>query len=69
MNESEKNAQESQQRPVDQPTDSPKEGEHLESPEAGYPTKETQPHGGLPDEPHQHPEDIDDTTPDKQSSP
>ncbi len=45
------------------------EGEHLESPEPGYPAGETQPQEGVPEGAHEHPEDIDDTTPDKQSSP
>lgn len=50
--------------------DSPAEaGEHLSSPDAGYPAGQTEPEGGVPERAHEHPEDIDDTTPDKQSSP
>ena len=57
--------------PADQPpaVESPTEGEHLSSPDPGHPTDETEPHGGLQDNPHEHPEDIGDTEPDKQSSP
>ena len=44
-------------------------GEHLSSPDLGHPVGDTQPPGGIPDRPHEHPEDIDDTTPDQQSSP
>ncbi len=67
----EENKQASQQRPVDQPphVDTPTEGEHLASPEPGHPVGETQPPGGIPEGAHEHPEDIDETTPDKQSSP
>jgi hypothetical protein len=59
------------QQPVDQPphVGSPTEGEHLRSPEPGHPADETEPIGGTPERAHEHPEDIDDTTPDKQSSP
>ncbi len=65
------NRQESQQQPVDQPphVDSPTEGEHLSSPEPGHPVDETAPAGGVPPRAHEHPEDIGETTPDKQSSP
>ena len=57
--------------PVSQPphVDSPTEGEHLSSPDPGHPAGETQPPGGSPSRPHEHPEDIGETTPDKQSSP
>jgi hypothetical protein len=67
----EENKQGSQHQPVEQPphVDTPTEGEHLSSPEPGYPAEETDPHGGVPPGVHEHPEDIDDTTPDKQSSP
>ncbi|MDQ6841450.1 MAG: hypothetical protein M3025_03365 [Actinomycetota bacterium] len=63
--------QPSPDQPVDQPphVDDPAEGEHLSFPEPGYPTEETQPPDGLPDRPHEHPEEIGETTPDKQSSP
>jgi hypothetical protein len=63
MNEHEENL--SHERPEDAAT----EGEHLSSPEPGHPAGETQPPGGVPEGAHEHPEDIDDTTPDKQSSP
>ncbi len=62
-----------QQSPQDlgdeQPDDPGAEGEHLSSPEPGYPAEQTQPQGGMPEGAHEHPEDIDDTTPDQQSSP
>jgi hypothetical protein len=59
------------QKPVKQPphVDSPTEGEHLTSPEPGHPAGETEPAGGVPKRAHEHPEDIGETTPDKQSSP
>jgi hypothetical protein len=67
----EENRQESQEQPVDQPphVDSPTEGEHLESPDPGHPAGETQPEDGVPEHAHEHPEEIDETTSDKQSSP
>jgi ferritin-like metal-binding protein YciE len=44
--------------------DSPTEGEHLSSPERGYPARETTPYGdGIPNP--EHPERIGGTTPDK----
>ena len=57
--------------PVGQPphVESPTEGEHLSSPDPGYPTEQTQPPGGIEESAHEHPEDIGETTPDKQSSP
>ena len=63
--------EQSPQKPVDQPphVDSPTEAEHLASPEPGHPADETEPAGGMPEHAREHPEDIDDTTPDKQSSP
>jgi hypothetical protein len=65
------NEPQSPQEPVGQPphVESPTEGEHLESPEPGHPAGETEPPGGVPKRAHEHPEDIDETTPDKQSSP
>ena len=53
----------------ERPEDAVTEGENLESPEPGHPVGETQPQEGVPEGAHEHPEDIDDTTPDKQSSP
>jgi hypothetical protein len=53
----------------ERPEDPGTEGEHLSSPEPGYPAEETQPLGGVREGAHEHPEDIDDTTPDKQTSP
>jgi hypothetical protein len=67
----EENTQQSQQDPVDQPphVDSPTEGEHLTSADPGHPAGETDPEGGVPARAHEHPEDIGETTPDKESSP
>ena len=52
----------------ERPDDAAAEGEHLKSPEPGHPVGETEPQEGVPEGAHEHPEDIDDTTPDKQSS-
>ena len=53
----------------ERPEDAAAEGEHLTSPEPGHPSGETQPPEGVPEGAHEHPESIDDTTPDKQTSP
>ena len=53
----------------EQPEDAATEGEHLSSPEPGYPTEETQPQEGVSEGEHEHPEDIGGTTPDQQTSP
>ena len=53
----------------ERPEDAAAEAEHLSSPEPGHPADETQPPGGVPEGAHEHPEDLDDTTPDKQTSP
>ncbi len=57
------------EEPSDEEARNAEEGEHLSSPEPGHPADETQPPGGMQEGAHEHPEDIDDTTPDKQSSP
>jgi hypothetical protein len=36
-----------------------------DSPGAGYPAEETEPLGGTPDKPHEHPEEIGDTPSDE----
>jgi len=51
------------------PEDAAAETEDLKSPQPGHPVGQTQPQEGVPEGAHEHPEDIDDTTPDKQSSP
>jgi hypothetical protein len=54
----------------ERPEDAEAEGEHLSSPEPGHPADGgTQPFGDVPEGAHEHPEDLDDTTPDKQTSP
>jgi hypothetical protein len=53
----------------ERPQEAAAEGEHLKSPEPGHPSGEIQPPEGVPEGAHEHPEDIGDTTTDKQSSP
>jgi len=38
--------------------ETPDFGERPESPDPGYPAADTDPHGGMPDQGHEHPEDI-----------
>jgi hypothetical protein len=38
--------------------ETPDFGERPESPEPGFPAGETEPHEGMPDRGHEHPEDI-----------
>jgi hypothetical protein len=56
--------------PVDQPehVDTPTEGEHLASPEPGHPAGETEPAGGVPERPHEHPEDVGETPSDEEGA-
>jgi len=70
MTEFQEHDEQSPDEPVDQPPDVsyPTEGEHLRSPAPGHPAEETGPPGGMPEGAHGHPEDIDDTTRDQQSS-
>ncbi len=60
---------EQEQGPRDEEDSEAEKGDHLASPEPGYPVGDTQPPDGLPDRPHEHPEEIGETTPDQQSSP
>lgn len=65
------NISQSPDEPLGQPehVDDQTEGEHLSSPDPGHPTDETSPEEGLEGGEHEHPEDLEDTTPDQQSSP
>jgi hypothetical protein len=54
-------------REEDGPESAPEEGEHLSSPEPGYPAGETEPHGDEVPSP-EHPEDIGSNPPDGDES-
>jgi hypothetical protein len=60
----------SSEEPIGQPpeVETPTEGEHLSSPEAGHPAGETQPPGGVPEGAAEHPEDIGETPSDEEGA-
>jgi len=60
---------EEQKGPRDEDDSDAERGDHLASPDPGHPVGATSPEEGVPEGAHEHPEDIDETTPDKQSSP
>ncbi len=60
------NAGPQEEQGASQSEGSPEEGQHLTSPEPGYPVEQTEPHGGAPAHAHEHPEDIGSTPSDEQ---
>jgi hypothetical protein len=60
MIESETSQPEDEEAPegIESGEETPDFGDRPESPEPGYPVSETEPHEGMPDRGHEHPEEI-----------